>query len=127
MIINHESTAPTIEVTGQFARKLTVLLSPALNPELTSLAAGLSILPPASKSDGHLHSEGEMFYVVSGKGQISVGDEQEDVLPGSAVWGPPHVYHQIINNGKDTLRVLWVLCPPGREVDIIKKSYEQNK
>jgi quercetin dioxygenase-like cupin family protein len=127
MIVNHEKTAPAAEVTGQFARRLTVLLSPALHPELESIAAGLTLLPPEGKSDDHIHPEGEIFYVVAGRGRIAVGAEQTEVSPGSAVWGPPNISHQLINDSRDPMKILWVLCPPGREKGIIENAMKRNE
>jgi quercetin dioxygenase-like cupin family protein len=127
MIVSHENTAPAAEVTGQFARRLTVLLSPAMHPGLESIAAGLTLLPPGGKSDDHVHPEGEMFYVVAGRGRIAVGVEQTEVSPGSAVWGPPNISHQLINDGREPLKILWVLCPPGREKGIIENARKQSK
>lgn len=120
MIIRKEQDAPTSEVTGDCARTLKVLLSPLLDPGLTSIAAGLSILPAGSCSDEHAHVEGEMFYIISGKGRIRVGAEEQIVEQGVAVWGQPYISHSIVNDSNDVLKVLWVLCPPGREDAIIK-------
>jgi len=122
MIIAHGDDAPGMEVAGPFRRTLKVLLSPVLHPGLVALAAGFTILPPGGKSEVHGHSEGEMFFVCSGTGLIRVGDEDGELSPDTAVWGPPDVPHQLINNSSATLKILWILCPPGRESDIIRNS-----
>ena len=122
MIIAHGDNAPAMEVAEPFKRTLKVLLSPLLHPGLESLAAGFSILPPGGKSEVHGHAEGELFFVCSGSGFIRVGDEEEKLSPDTAVWGPPDVPHQLINDGSETLKILWVLCPPGREAAILRSS-----
>ena len=122
MIIVHESKAPGMNVPAPFERTLKVLLSPAIHPGLTSMAVGLTILPPRGRSDDHEHVEGEMFYVVSGKGRIKVGEETAEVTPGTAVWGPPGINHQLVNNSNAALKILWVLSPPGREAEILKEQ-----
>ncbi|MDO9464429.1 MAG: cupin domain-containing protein [bacterium] len=122
MIIIHENNALEMKVPAPFKRTLKVLLSPAINPELKSLAVGLTILPPGGKSEEHKHIEGEMFYVVSGKGSIKVGEEIEDVTAGTAIWSSSGKSHQLMNNNNDTLKILWVLSPPGREAAILKQS-----
>jgi mannose-6-phosphate isomerase-like protein (cupin superfamily) len=122
MIIVHGDNAPGVETAEPFRRTLKVLLSPLLHPGLDSLAAGFTILPPGGMSEVHGHSEGEMFFVCSGTGLIRVGDEIGQVSPDTAVWGPPDVPHQLINNSRETLKILWILCPPGREAAILHIS-----
>ena len=122
MIIAHGDDAPGMEVAEPFRRTLKVLLSPVLHPGLVALAAGFTILPPGGKSEVHGHSEGEMFFVCSGTGLIRVGAEEGKLIPDTAVWGPPQVPHQLINNGSEILKILWILCPPGREASILRNS-----
>ena len=122
MMIAHESKAPGMDVPAPFRRTLKVLLSPAIHPELKSMALGLTILPPGGRSDDHEHVEGEMFYVVSGEGQIRVGEETEAVTPGTAVWGPPGMNHQLMNDSNEILKILWVLSPPGREAEMLEEQ-----
>jgi mannose-6-phosphate isomerase-like protein (cupin superfamily) len=122
MIIAHGDNAPGMETAEPFKRTLKVLLSPLLHPGLESLAAGFTILPPGGKSEVHGHTEGELFFVCSGNGLIRVGDEEETLSPDTAVWGPPQLPHQLINNGSDPLKILWILCPPGREAAILRSS-----
>ena len=122
MIVSREECAPSMDIPEPNRRTLKVLLSPQLHEGLHALSSGLTILPPGGKSDLHEHSEGEMFYVLSGQCRIVVGEEEEEVEQGSAAWGPPHICHQLVNNGHRQCRVLWVLVPPGRERAIIEGS-----
>ena len=122
MIIVDEKSAPGMDVPEPFKRKLKVLLSPALHEGLDSIAAGLTILPEGGRSDEHEHEEGEMFYVVLGTGRIRVSDEEETLNEGTAVWVKPWTVHQLINTGQSTLKILWVLSPPGRERSILKNA-----
>ncbi|UCB45817.1 MAG: cupin domain-containing protein [Spirochaetota bacterium] len=124
MIIVHEESAPGLDIKEPFKRTLKVLLSPLINKELKSIAAGLTIIPSGGKSDNHEHPEGEMFYVVSGKGSIQVGEEVEVLIPGTAVWVQPGTSHQLCNDSDATLKILWVLSPPGREKAIIDKMHK---
>jgi mannose-6-phosphate isomerase-like protein (cupin superfamily) len=48
-----------------------------------------------------------------------MGREKCELVPGTAVWGPPGVSHQLFNDSDETCKILWVLSPPGREKDII--------
>jgi len=122
MIIADAEHAPGIRIPPPYERELKVLLSPELQRGLETIASGLTILPPGGQSDLHEHDEGEMFYVISGRCSITVGDEEATVHPGTAVWGPPHVPHMLKNPGSEECRILWVISPPGRERDIIEQS-----
>ena len=125
MIIATENGAPAIEISEPYKRILKVLLSPLLHDGLHSIASGITILPPGGQSDLHEHGEGEMFYVLSGRCRIIVGDEEEELEQGTVVWGPPALPHQLVNSGDEQCRILWVLSPPGRERAIIEKSRDQ--
>jgi quercetin dioxygenase-like cupin family protein len=125
MIIAREKGAPSIDVPEPNRRTLKVLLSPLLYEGLGSIASGLTILPSGGQSDLHAHGEGELFYVLSGRCRIIVGDDEEELEQGTSVWAPPGLSHQLINIEDEQCRILWVLSPPGRERAIIEKSKEK--
>lgn len=122
MIIANESNAPKQKIAKPFERTLKVLLSPVINKEIKSIACGLTIIPKGGRSEEDAHVEGELFYVIYGKGIINVNGEEENLIPGTAVWCPPDISHFLLNSGNKTLKILWVLNPPGREINIINKS-----
>jgi quercetin dioxygenase-like cupin family protein len=122
MIIAHESAAPSMDVPEPHRRTLKVLLSPLLHRDLDRLAAGLTIIPPGGSSDPHAHEEGEMFYVLAGMCSITIGKEKRELNTGTAVWGPPGISHQLFNDSDSPCKILWVLCPPGREKNIIDNA-----
>ena len=122
MIIAAENQAFVQHVKGEVERDLKVLLSPALNEGLDQLAVGLTIIPPGSQSDKTGHVEGELFYVLEGTGAIEVEGEKAPVSKGTTVFAPPYAIHQLINNSGESLKILWVLCPPGREKAIIEQG-----
>jgi mannose-6-phosphate isomerase-like protein (cupin superfamily) len=62
------------------------------------LSVGLYVLAPGQPDLQQPHTEDEVYYVVSGRGRITVGDEVADVQPGSIVFvgtGVPHRFHDI--------------------------------
>jgi oxalate decarboxylase/phosphoglucose isomerase-like protein (cupin superfamily) len=122
MIICREDQSVVMQIAGEDARVLKVLLSPALNEGLVEIAAGYSIIPPGGHSDKTAHIEGEMFYICEGSGKILVENETEPIWPATVVWVPPLKMHQLINDSTATLKILWVLCPPGREKAIIEHA-----
>jgi mannose-6-phosphate isomerase-like protein (cupin superfamily) len=122
MMINNEQNSLYMHVPGDDERILRVLLSPLINKGLTELAAGLAIIPPGSHSDWTGHIEGELFFTFEGCGKIRVDDEIEAIAPSTTVWVAPYQKHQVINDGLETLKILWVICPPGRENNIVEHA-----
>jgi mannose-6-phosphate isomerase-like protein (cupin superfamily) len=56
------------------------------------------------------HAEDEVYYVVDGRAQITVGDETRDVGPGALVYVArtvPHRFHDI----DEDLRILVIFAP----------------
>lgn len=74
---------------------------------------GESIIEQGSSSNPHLHDDAEeVFYVISGTGRVKVGEEEEDIAPGSCIFIPPKTLHQLLNTGHEELKVLAVTSPP---------------
>ncbi len=63
-----------------------------------ALSVGLYVLPADGTDPQQPHSEDEVYYVVSGKGMIRVGDEDRAVQAGSVIYvaiGVEHRFHSI--------------------------------
>jgi mannose-6-phosphate isomerase-like protein (cupin superfamily) len=71
----------------------------------------------------HPHPVEELLYVLRGKGVETVGDEQREIGPGTAIFIPPEVEHNIVNTGDEMLTLLVVVSPPG----IVEKGLYQRK
>ena len=62
------------------------------------LSLGTYSIPAGGVDDQQPHTEDEIYYVVAGRGRITVGDEVRDVRPGSIVFvgtAVPHHFHDI--------------------------------
>lgn len=74
------------------------------------LSAGLYVLDADSADPQSPHTEDELYYVVSGRGAVSVGDETREISPGSLVFVAatvPHRFHDI----SERLEILVVFGP----------------
>ncbi len=60
---------------------------------IPNLSMGIYILPAGGTDPQSPHSENEVYYVVSGKAQIMVADENRDVQAGSIVYVEKNVAH----------------------------------
>jgi mannose-6-phosphate isomerase-like protein (cupin superfamily) len=62
------------------------------------LSAGLYVLEAGATDPQSPHGEDELYYVVSGRGRITVGDEVRNVAAGSLIFVAarvPHHFHDI--------------------------------
>jgi mannose-6-phosphate isomerase-like protein (cupin superfamily) len=57
------------------------------------LSAGLYILEAGATDPQSPHTEDELYYVVSGRAKVSVGDDERDIRAGSLVFVAAHVPH----------------------------------
>ena len=115
MQYSRESQVEGFEALPPYKRTLKVLLSQQIN-HTKNISLGMTILEPGWTSSPHGHeTEDEIWFVLSGTGQAKVGEESIQIEKGTAIDCPPGQPHQLINNGKEDLRVLWAFSPPGFE------------
>ncbi|MBA2721193.1 MAG: cupin domain-containing protein [Chloroflexi bacterium] len=65
------------------------------------LSVGLYVLAAGQPDLQRPHGEDEVYYVVSGRSRITVGDEERDLGPGSIVFvgaAVPHHFHDIVED-----------------------------
>ena len=73
---------------------------------------GMTTIDPGSSSNPHRHPDKEeVFYVVSGRGEVMVGWEREAIQAGSLILVPPGAEHQLFNDDDAALKVLSVVSP----------------
>src|SRR6266498_5353199 len=62
--------------------------------KVPDLSMGLYILPAGSTDPQSPHTEDEVYYVVSGRAQILVAEENRDVQEGSIIFVEKNVAHR---------------------------------
>jgi mannose-6-phosphate isomerase-like protein (cupin superfamily) len=78
--------------------------------KVPDLSMGLYVLPAGGADPQSPHSEDEVYYVVSGRGQILVAEESRDVQAGSIVYVAKNVAHRFHSIEED-LTVLVFFAP----------------
>ena len=73
---------------------------------------GLNCLEPNQTQPVHAHAGADKFYfVLSGAGRFSVGDEEKTVEAGSVVIAPAGIAHGVTNTGAERLSLLIGIAP----------------
>ena len=75
-----------------------------------ALSAGLYMLPAGGIDPQLPHSEDEVYFIVSGRATLRVGDEEQEVGPGSLVFVAANVEHRFHSISED-LSVLVFFAP----------------
>ena len=68
-----------------------------------SMSLGLYALPAGGRDPQGPHTEDEVYYVIRGRGQVRVGDEDRPVGPGSTVFVAATVEHRFHTITEDLL------------------------
>jgi mannose-6-phosphate isomerase-like protein (cupin superfamily) len=72
-------------------------------------------LPPGARTTPHYHPQTEeIYYILEGRGRMTIGDQSCEVGPGDAIAIPPGAVHTIQNAGTAVLKFL-CCCVPGYE------------
>ena len=78
--------------------------------KVPDLSMGLYILPAGGTDPQSPHTEGEVYYVVSGRAKIKVADEDQAVQAGSIVYVAKNVEHRF-HSLEEELTVLVFFAP----------------
>lgn len=80
--------------------------------EITQCSLAEEILPPGKAVTPHHHNQlEEIYYILSGRGVMTVGDEQREVAAGDAIFIPRNHRHTLENTGAEPIRLLLVCGP----------------
>jgi mannose-6-phosphate isomerase-like protein (cupin superfamily) len=80
--------------------------------EINQCSLAEEILPPGCAVSPHHHNAiEEIYYILSGDGEMLVGDETRRVGPGDAVYIPKGHRHSLRNDGVEPIRLLLVCGP----------------
>jgi mannose-6-phosphate isomerase-like protein (cupin superfamily) len=113
--INREQVEPFVGDDGAIVRELA---SPR-NAPLTRHSLAEIRHPPGIASKEHYHTEAEeVYYVLSGQGQVRIDGETQIIGPGDVVVIIPNQRHTVWQMGDEDL-VLLVTCVPAYSVEEI--------
>lgn len=56
--------------------------------------------------EAHVDPMEEIYFILSGEGEMTVDDETRHVRPGDAIWIPAGSHHSLVNSGKEDCIIL---------------------
>ncbi len=93
---------------GEILRDTYFLIDPEKSPS-KNLKMGYTIVYPTGKTTGHSHDDmEEVYFIVSGRGKMVVGNDEFPIQAGDAFYVPFGEFHTVYNTGIEPLKVLWV-------------------
>jgi len=85
---------------------------------------GLWELAPRATYHSHRHQVPEIYYILEGSGQWSVGEETRHVGPGVTIYTRPGAVHKMVNLSDEPLRTLWFWWAPDGQREVFMGDYE---
>jgi mannose-6-phosphate isomerase-like protein (cupin superfamily) len=97
------------------ARRRTQNLVGGASPiQAANFAMGFVTLEPnGGQVPWHNQEQEEIYFVVSGTGEMCLGDEKRPLTGGQAVYIPGSVFHQLTNVGDTPLTMIYCYAPAG--------------
>ena len=84
------------------------LVERGVSPSRT-LTMGQTVIYPTGSTTGHAHPDTEeVYYVVSGEGEMTVGEDRYPIKTGDALYVPAGEFHTTFQKGNLPLVVVWV-------------------
>lgn len=106
---------------AEFVAGDNTLLRELLHPDKQLIELRYSLahatLPVGKTSQSHSLTTSEVYYILSGKGEMHIEDETQLVEPGDAVYIPPNARQYIHNCGNEPLVFICIVDPAWRKED----------
>ena len=82
----------------------------------TRISMGTNVTEVNSRIPLHTHKESEeAMFVIQGRGILKAEGREYEVGPGTAIFSPLGVEHEIVNVGEGPLKIVWAYAPPLHE------------
>jgi mannose-6-phosphate isomerase-like protein (cupin superfamily) len=115
-VVNRAWSVPFITKDGSEIRSILDRTNSTAGHQSLAEAA----LPPGVETEAHSHPKTEeIYYVLRGRGLMTLGDEQREVRSGDGILIPPDSRHRIRNIGQEPLVFLCCCSPPYSHEDTV--------
>ena len=80
---------------------------------------GVLDLDPGGDYPMHAHPAPEIYFVLSGSAEWTIGEETFTAGPGMAIYHAPNAPHRMVNRGAEPLRTVWLWWAPDGRTDVL--------
>ena len=84
---------------------------------------GLWQLAPGATYHGHKHDAPEIYYIISGEADWTVGEETQRVTAGTAIYTKPGQVHRMVNAGDEIVKAMWFWWAPDGRREVFSGEY----
>ena len=105
-VLEHENDIVKNEPAPHNGNGMTTVYGFFSNDSSSNLVFRKRVLHPGSEIGYHLQEKEEIYYIVSGEGELKVNDVTYNVKTGDAILTHPGNYHGLKQKGKDDLVVI---------------------
>jgi mannose-6-phosphate isomerase-like protein (cupin superfamily) len=107
MQIHNRNTSPRYTRNGIES----FLLIPGRECCADNLSVTLVEVTPGGAQELHRHEQEQSYYILTGNGLMTVGEEQREVSAGDCVFIGSNEYHGLLNTGTEELRYISSTSP----------------
>jgi quercetin dioxygenase-like cupin family protein len=94
------------------AVRMSWLLVSEKTVDAQNLSMGINETYPGGMVPEHKHdTEEEVNFILAGRGKFVAEGKEFALEPGVCVYIPAGIPHQIINNGDEVIRFMWIFAP----------------
>ena len=73
-----------------------------------------AVVPAGNELEEHIDPVEEIYFILHGVGLMRVGEDEQEVKTGDAVWIPAGDRHSLKNRGAETIAIIVVAAYPTR-------------
>ena len=93
------------------------LLHPDKQPLALRYSLAHAIVPVGETSTPHSLSTSEVYYILTGNGEMFIDEESQPVEPGDVIYISPNAKQSIRNTGREPLSFICIVDPAWRKED----------
>ncbi len=105
------------EITSGDGCRLREIFNPLHEDLNLGYSFAIARLGPGESATRHRLKSSEVYYILTGQGELDIGQDTIEVQPGQTIYVPPRAEQRIRNTGRDELSFICIVDPAWRSED----------